>query len=330
MTDRPRAAPAADLARHAWPHGSLAGGVVGSPATCPNGLAIRLAEIGGRRSGIASRPASATSPGRTCARVVRLAGRRAGRRSARPGRRPTTRRPSSGSSASAFRHDARYYLETMRAPRWAGDLRPRADRRSRTPAVVDAAFAETAPVIFVGLHFGSIELPGFYLRRALRPAGHDADGDDRRPGHPGLVRTYPGRGRDPARRAWQGRAAASCAAALERGEPVGPGRRPGHHRRRHRRSRSSAPGAAPRRARRSSPSRPARADLRRRRRRTAPGRYRGPRSRSRRPGRGTRREQVDGLPGGRGRAPSSGSSPTAPDQWWARLLPDLAGPEARA
>ena len=70
---------------------------------------------------------------------------------------------------SAFRHYARNYLETMRAPTMAG-----AYVRERTtiedPAVVDNAFAETGPVIFIGLHFGSLELPGFYLvERSGRP-----------------------------------------------------------------------------------------------------------------------------------------------------------------
>lgn len=70
---------------------------------------------------------------------------------------------------SAFRHYARNYLETMRAPIMAG-----AYVRERTtiedPAIVDAAFAEKGPVIFVGLHFGSLELPGFYLiERSGRP-----------------------------------------------------------------------------------------------------------------------------------------------------------------
>ena len=70
---------------------------------------------------------------------------------------------------SAFRHYARNYLETMRAPMMGG-----AYVRERTtiedPSVVDDAFAETGPVIFVGLHFGSLELPGFYLvERSGRP-----------------------------------------------------------------------------------------------------------------------------------------------------------------
>jgi lauroyl/myristoyl acyltransferase len=70
---------------------------------------------------------------------------------------------------SAFRHYARNYLEMMRGPVMAG-----AYVRERTtiedPAAVEAAFAVVGPMIFVGLHFGSLELPGFYLvERAGRP-----------------------------------------------------------------------------------------------------------------------------------------------------------------
>jgi phosphatidylinositol dimannoside acyltransferase len=61
----------------------------------------------------------------------------------------------------AYRHAARYYLEVLRTPA----LRP--DRLAdmldvETPATVDAAFAG-GPVLFVGLHFGAIELPGLFL-----------------------------------------------------------------------------------------------------------------------------------------------------------------------
>jgi KDO2-lipid IV(A) lauroyltransferase len=70
---------------------------------------------------------------------------------------------------SAFRHYARNYLEMIRAPVMGG-----AYVRQRTtienPAEVDAAFAEVGPMIFIGLHFGSLELPGFYLvERSGRP-----------------------------------------------------------------------------------------------------------------------------------------------------------------
>src|SRR6476469_7675434 len=59
---------------------------------------------------------------------------------------------------SAFRHNARYYLEVARTPAIrAEDL----DQRLliETPEVVDQAFAAGGPMIFIGLHFGAIELP---------------------------------------------------------------------------------------------------------------------------------------------------------------------------
>jgi KDO2-lipid IV(A) lauroyltransferase len=63
---------------------------------------------------------------------------------------------------AAFRHHARYYLEVARTPA----LRP-ADLERRllieTPAVVAEAFAGGRAVIFVGLHFGAIELPALFL-----------------------------------------------------------------------------------------------------------------------------------------------------------------------
>jgi KDO2-lipid IV(A) lauroyltransferase len=62
---------------------------------------------------------------------------------------------------SAFRQNARYYLEVLRVP----GLRPETfDRRVviETPEAVEAAFAG-GPVIFVSAHLGPIELPGVYL-----------------------------------------------------------------------------------------------------------------------------------------------------------------------
>ena len=61
----------------------------------------------------------------------------------------------------AFRHAALYYLEVARTPALGpGDI----DRLMlvETPDVVDAAFTG-APVVFVGLHFGAIELPALLL-----------------------------------------------------------------------------------------------------------------------------------------------------------------------
>ena len=63
---------------------------------------------------------------------------------------------------AAFRHSARYYLEVARTPALVGtDL----GRRLviETPDIVDEAFVAGRPVIFVGLHFGAIELPALYL-----------------------------------------------------------------------------------------------------------------------------------------------------------------------
>jgi lauroyl/myristoyl acyltransferase len=62
---------------------------------------------------------------------------------------------------SAFRHDARYYVEVLRVP----SLKPAVfDQRVviETPEAVEAAFAGGA-VIFVSAHLGPIELPGLYL-----------------------------------------------------------------------------------------------------------------------------------------------------------------------
>ncbi len=63
---------------------------------------------------------------------------------------------------AAFRHNARYYLEVARVPA----LRDRdIDQRVliETPDTVAAAFENDRAVIFVGLHFGAIELPARFL-----------------------------------------------------------------------------------------------------------------------------------------------------------------------
>jgi KDO2-lipid IV(A) lauroyltransferase len=63
---------------------------------------------------------------------------------------------------AAFRHSARYYLEVARTP---GITRAALDRRLvvETPEVVAEAFASRRALIFVGLHFGAIELPALFL-----------------------------------------------------------------------------------------------------------------------------------------------------------------------
>jgi KDO2-lipid IV(A) lauroyltransferase len=63
---------------------------------------------------------------------------------------------------SAFRSNARYYLEVARTPAIRpGDI----DTRLiiETPDAVAGAFVPGRPVIFVGLHFGSLELPALLL-----------------------------------------------------------------------------------------------------------------------------------------------------------------------
>ena len=63
---------------------------------------------------------------------------------------------------AAFRHSARYYLEVARTPSLtAGEI----ERRLvvETPEVVAEAFGSGRPVIFVGLHFGALELPALFL-----------------------------------------------------------------------------------------------------------------------------------------------------------------------
>ena len=63
---------------------------------------------------------------------------------------------------SAFRHNARYYLEVARTPALRpGDMDRRLDLE--TPDVIAEAFAPGRTVLFVGLHFGALELPALFL-----------------------------------------------------------------------------------------------------------------------------------------------------------------------
>ena len=63
---------------------------------------------------------------------------------------------------AAFRHSALYYLEVARTPA----IRPK-DLEERllieTPDIVAEAFVAARPSIFLGLHFGSLELPALLL-----------------------------------------------------------------------------------------------------------------------------------------------------------------------
>ncbi len=69
---------------------------------------------------------------------------------------------------SAFRHHAHYYLELARAPRFdAGYVAERL--LVETPDDVDRWLTERRALIVLGLHFGAIELPGFYAVSRLGP-----------------------------------------------------------------------------------------------------------------------------------------------------------------
>jgi KDO2-lipid IV(A) lauroyltransferase len=62
----------------------------------------------------------------------------------------------------AYRHAARYYLEVARTPAIAGAELPKR-MAVETPDTVADAFAAGRPAIFIGLHFGAIELPALFL-----------------------------------------------------------------------------------------------------------------------------------------------------------------------
>ena len=63
---------------------------------------------------------------------------------------------------SAFRHNARYYLEVARTP---SVTRAFLDERLDfdTPELVPEAVVPGKAILFVGLHFGSVELPALFL-----------------------------------------------------------------------------------------------------------------------------------------------------------------------
>ncbi len=70
---------------------------------------------------------------------------------------------------AAFRHHARYYLEVMRTPSMNEEY-VRERMLLETPELIDEAFSSDAPVLFVGLHFGAIELPAMFMgQRSGRP-----------------------------------------------------------------------------------------------------------------------------------------------------------------
>jgi phosphatidylinositol dimannoside acyltransferase len=119
---------------------------------------------------------------------------------------------------AAYRHAARYYLEVARIP--AMTSRSISEQvMVETPDVVDAALEGGRPVIFVGLHFGAIELPGLWLAQRT---GRRTTAPMETIGDPALqawfVRT---RGRVGVRIVGLREARRELMAALGRGETVG-------------------------------------------------------------------------------------------------------------
>lgn len=119
---------------------------------------------------------------------------------------------------AAFRHRARYYLEVARLP-----AMNQAYVRERivveTPEAVERVFESGRSIVFVGAHFGSIELPGVYLaarsgRRPVAPMETLADPELQRY----FVRT---RGAIGVKIVTLRAARRELRAALERGDPVG-------------------------------------------------------------------------------------------------------------
>jgi KDO2-lipid IV(A) lauroyltransferase len=119
---------------------------------------------------------------------------------------------------SAFRHQARYYLEVATTP----SMRPAyiRDRLTvETPDVIAEAFATPGPLVFVGLHFGAIELPALFLAdRAQRVATAPMETIDDPPLQEWFRRT---RGSVGLRIVGLREARRELVAALGRGEPVG-------------------------------------------------------------------------------------------------------------
>lgn len=126
----------------------------------PEGPLTRLAEAGGDLWYRAA-PGKAAQARRNLRRVcVALAG--SGRGGPRVQAAANDPRALERLVRSAFRHYARYYLEVARTPALRrGDLETRL--LIETPDVVEEAFAPGRTVLFVGLHFGAIELPGLFL-----------------------------------------------------------------------------------------------------------------------------------------------------------------------
>jgi KDO2-lipid IV(A) lauroyltransferase len=182
----------------------------------PEGPLIRLADLAGA-AWYRLAPARAAQARRNLARVVaHLAASGAGPEAVRAA--AADRQALERLVREAFRHAARYYLEVARTPALtARTIRER--MLIETPDVVEAAFADDRAVIFVGLHFGAIELPALYL--SLR-TGRSAVAPMETIGDPALQRYFVRtRGAVGVRIVGLREARRELLAALRRGESVG-------------------------------------------------------------------------------------------------------------
>lgn len=131
----------------------------------PEWLAVRVAEIGGE-IWYRLAPGRAATGRANLERVVRyLAAKGMGGEHVRDA--AANPRALEALLRSAFRHAARYYMEVARTPAM-GPATVRERLLVETPDVVDRAFRDDAPVIFVALHFGAIELPALFLAERTR------------------------------------------------------------------------------------------------------------------------------------------------------------------
>jgi lauroyl/myristoyl acyltransferase len=138
----------------------LVGGLSWLAGVLPEGPLVRLAELAGS-AWYRAAPERAAQARRNLRRVAQAL-------DARGLGSPDVRAAARDSGAlerlvrAAFRHNARYYLEVARAPSLrAADVERRL--MVETPDVVADAFRSGDPVIFVGLHFGDLELPARFL-----------------------------------------------------------------------------------------------------------------------------------------------------------------------
>jgi KDO2-lipid IV(A) lauroyltransferase len=148
------------VAARRWLRGRLL--IAGSWILCrlPEGPLIRAAELLGD-AWYRAAPERAAQARRNLRRVAEALAA-SGRGPAAVHAAATDARALEGLVRRAFRHGALYYLEVARTPAIRpGDLEQRLLIES--PEVVAEAFTPGRGSIFLGLHFGAIELPALYL-----------------------------------------------------------------------------------------------------------------------------------------------------------------------